>query len=185
MSPQSHVITVNDRQAVWQLMSRTTDAIRKVRDRELERHGISARASAVLFTALRQGPKATPASIAQELILQPHTVSEQLMRLEKEGLIRRINDTKRKNMIRVRVTPKGWELYRKTAVRRSSASILGALSAEERKILWSLMARLRSEAAKRLDVDAENLYPPSDQAEFSPFQGKYAIEDSDYPIQPL
>jgi DNA-binding MarR family transcriptional regulator len=177
MSPRSHVISVNDRQAVWQLMSRTTDAIRKVRDRELEQHGISARANAVLFTALRQGPKATPASVSQELILQPHTVSEQLMRLEKEGLIRRLKDTKRRNIVRITVTQKGWELYRKTAVRRSNESIIGVLNVEERKIMWSFMVRLRSEAAKRLDVDTKNLYPPSDQTEFIPYQGKYLIED--------
>ena len=182
MSPRSHVISVNDRQAVWQLMSRTTDAIRKVRDRELEQHGISARASAVLFTALRQGPEATPASVSQELILQPHTVSEQLMRLEKEGLLRRLNDTKRKNIVRIRVTQKGWELYRKTAVRRSSAIIMGTLNAEERRVLWAFMARLRSAAARRLNVDTKNLYPPSDQTEFTPHQRKYVIDDGGQPL---
>ena len=177
MSVRSHVISVDERQAVWQLMSRTTDAIRKVRDRELERYGISARANAVLFTALRQGRKATPASVAQELILQPHTVSEQLMRLEKEGLIERLKDTKRKNVVRIRVTGVGWELYRKTAVRRSSAGIMGALNADERKVLWTIMAKLRSEAARSLHVDVKDLYPPSDQTVFTPRQGRYAIQD--------
>ncbi len=177
MSSRSHLVFVSEQQATWQLMSRTVDAIRKVRDRELEQYGISARASAVLFTSLRQGPSATPASIAQELMLQPHTVSEQLMRLENEGLIQRLRDTKRKNVIRVRVTQAGWELYKQTAVRRSSASIMGVLKPDERKALWSMVARLRSEAAKRLEVEVKGLYPPSDQAKFSPRQGKYLVED--------
>ena len=45
--------------------------------------------------------RVTPKMIANELYLEPHTVSEMLRRMEKQGLISRKKDLEKKNLIRV------------------------------------------------------------------------------------
>jgi MarR family transcriptional regulator for hemolysin len=167
MSSQQYSLCLDERHTLWQLLSQTAHAVKKARDRELGRYGVSGDVSAILFNAIRQGQKATATSIARALLLQPHTVSGQLTRMEKAGLVLRVKDSQRKNILRIEVTPKGWEQYQKTTRRRSTTRIMGELSPEERKVLWFLLAKLRTGAVRQLGVTTRHLYPPSDPTEFT------------------
>jgi DNA-binding MarR family transcriptional regulator len=151
--------------ALWQLLRRTTRLIYKTRQKELDKYGISADKSSVLFTILRQGGSATPGAIARELFLEYHSVSEQLFRMEKDGLIRRLRETDGRSRVRVLLTKKGYSAYQKSARRKSIGKVFSVLSEEERKELWSMLAKLRETTMKQLKMESTSIYPPSREEE--------------------
>jgi DNA-binding MarR family transcriptional regulator len=148
--------------ALWQLLRRTARAVDKARQRELNRYGISEEQAAVLFTVRRRGRDVTPSMIARELLLEYHSVAEQLVRMEKDGLIRRVRYLDGKSNLQVEMTTKGREYFRKSARRRSTTAIFSALTDEERHQLWALLAKVRDETVRRLDISPTDIYPPSD-----------------------
>jgi DNA-binding MarR family transcriptional regulator len=158
--------SLSEGDALWHLLRRTTRVIQKSRERELRKYNTTIDGAAVLLAIIRQGRMATAAGIARELLLEPHSVSEQLTRMEKNGLILRVRDLERKNLVRIAVTERGYLAYRNSAKRISIRSIMSELTTEELEQLWLLLARLRSRAMKRLNLDAGAVYPPADIAEF-------------------
>ena len=149
---------------LWQLLMRTYQVIFRARQKELNKYGISTRASGVLFTALRY-KLATPSLIAKQLVLEPQSVSEQLKRMENDGLIRRLKDLHKKNLIRVEVTDKGREVYRMAAKRETTRRIMSVLTSEEQRELWRILCKLRKGAMNELGMDDSDHYPPENPDE--------------------
>ena len=149
---------VDENYALWHMCTRTAQVMLKARNRELDRYGITTRISGVLFTILRLEGKATPGSVSRETLLEPHTVSEQLTRMEKRGLIRKVRE-RDKNRVRVELTPEGHEIFRKSAERVSINDLMSTLSPAERKQLWVLLGKIRDRALLQLGMNAEVVYP--------------------------
>ena len=164
-------IRVDERHALWQLLRRTALAIGKAREKELEELGISVEMSALLMTivtiaALRT--RAIPAAIAKTLLLEPNTVSQQLSKMEKMGLVHKTKNLERKNLVRVELTEAGRELLHKSIERRRSIrKIMSVLTEDERRQMWNSLAKLRDAAIKELGVRKPILYPPSDISELA------------------
>lgn len=147
---------------LWQLLHRTFRAADKVRERELEQWGLTAQKSAVLRVVLRLGREATPKEISRQLVLEKNTISEQLKRMEREGLVKKVKDPDRKNVVRIEVTDRGYEFHLKTRTQSSIEKIMSALTDEEKRELWSTLSKIREKANQELGIYITNLYPPSD-----------------------
>ena len=154
--------------ALWQLVARTTYIMGRARQRELNQFGMTSRNSAVLCTIMRLGNNATLSNIAQQLVLEVHSMSAQLKRMEKDGLIERISDHRKRNRMRIVVTDKGYELFIKGMERRTINSMMSVLTEEEQRNLWVIMAKLREQSMLELGKANQSLYPPSDPAELPP-----------------
>ena len=135
---------------LWILLAQTRDVIFKARQKELRRYGISATRSAALFAIQAIGDKETPAQISRWLFREPHSVSELLKRMEKEGLVRRIRDLDKKNLVRVELTERGAEAYYQSLKHESIYRIVASLSEEKCQQLVSCLETLRDEALKEL-----------------------------------
>ena len=85
---------------LWLLLAQTRHAMSGARQKEVAKYNITGRQAAVLHILNNVGYEATPARIARWLLRQDHTVFEGLKRMEQKGLIRRVKDLKRRNMIR-------------------------------------------------------------------------------------
>lgn len=151
--------------ALWQAFTRTHHVISKVRQKELRQHGMTVEEAAVLFTVLRLKGHATPAAISRQLFWELHSVSEQLTRMEAKGLVRKVRDLGRRNLIRAEVTEKGVEVYRESSRRRSAREILSVLTKEEQQQLWALLAKLRTKALDELGGRGSDPFPPTDPGE--------------------
>jgi len=138
---------------LWVLLRQAGDAALRARDKELSQYGISVEEAAVLFVVQATGETATPSEISRWLLRAPHSTSALLIRMEKDGLVRKLNDLKRKNMLRVVMTEKGREAYEKSTARESLHRIMSLLSEEERQQLQSLLERIRNEALKELRIE--------------------------------
>ena len=154
---------IQEKDALWQLLRRTSRVIGKAVERELMKFEISTDTAAVLFTIVRQGKEATPASIARELLLEPNSISEQLSRMQKDGLVRKVKDQEKRNRVLVQLTEKGCLAYRESATFHSSRKAMAVLTPEERATLWDMLARLRDNALGQLNMPGAGSYPPSDR----------------------
>jgi DNA-binding MarR family transcriptional regulator len=153
-------MTLSD--GVWQIMARTNHALARVRQKELHQYGINMNDAIVLFTVIRLKDAASPTAISRQLFWEPHTVSAQLKTMEKKGLIRRVKDQKRQNLIWVEITEKGLEAYRQSSLHKSTRKMMSALTKEEQLQLWAMLAKIRQKTMKELGWDNLEPFPPSD-----------------------
>lgn len=142
-----------DMDSAWVMLHQARDAIVKVREKELKKYGISATKASALFNIQAIGYKATPSEIARHLLRESHSVSTILSRMEKQGLIRKVNDLDRKNMVRVYLTDKGQQVYHEAAKRESIREVMSCLSDEECRQLVSSLRKLRNKALKKLGFE--------------------------------
>jgi DNA-binding MarR family transcriptional regulator len=149
---------------LWWLVSQARDAILRAREKELMQYGVSAIQSMVLFTIQAIGHRATPAEISRWLFRQPHGVSSLLSRMEKDGLVERIKDLDRKNMVRIALTKKGYKAYRDSTRRDSIHRIMSLIPEKERRQLKSRLLKIRDITLKELRIDSKLPYPPSPSA---------------------
>ncbi len=146
----------------WIIFCQTRDAISKARERELHTQHISERHAQMLFIIELIGRKATPAKIARWMLREPHSISEIIDRMESQGLLKKVKDLARKNQVRIEITKKGYEQYRRSFIPRNIPEILSVLSKSERKQLTTLLLKLRREAIRRLNMRYEVPLPPVD-----------------------
>jgi DNA-binding MarR family transcriptional regulator len=132
------------------LLNQTTETIFRARQKELDQFNISTSQGAVLFITRALGERATISEISRWLLRKPHTVSEIVSRMEKRGLLKKTRAPKRKSIIKVALTPKGLEVYRKSKKRQSFRNILSSLSLEERQQMMAYLKRLKESAVNEL-----------------------------------
>jgi DNA-binding MarR family transcriptional regulator len=94
------------------------------------------------------GENATPAEISRWLLREPHSVSGILERMEKNGLIKRVKDLERRNMIRVTFTEKGKQAYGVVRRRGVWHKIMEVLTAEEQEYLAYLLNKVHEKVLK-------------------------------------
>jgi len=145
---------------LWVLMRQTRDAMTKSREKELEISGISSIQAAVLFTIQAIGREATPAEISRRLVREPHSVSGLLSRMEKQGLIKRIKDLPKRNMVRIVATEKGQAAYEESTKRIVMHEVMATLTESEQKELWETLQKLRDKALKLAGIGHELPFPP-------------------------
>jgi DNA-binding MarR family transcriptional regulator len=148
-------------QDLYLLFARARYLTFRAREKELQRYGLTPEQAQVLFLAQALGNKATPAEISRMLLRQPHTVSAMVNRMKANGLIKKVKDLDRKNLIRVTLTEKGVEAYKLTTKRGPIRRILGELNEEERKVFHQYLERIMYKAREELGMDRDDL-PPSE-----------------------
>jgi len=133
---------------LWVLLAQAREAMYKARQKELRLYNLSPRQSAVLFIIRAIGDKVTPAEISRWLLREPHSVSEIISRMEKQGLLKKVRDLYRKNLVRIELTEKGSEAYNQAIKRDSIHTIMSALSDEERRQFSTMLEKIRDRALK-------------------------------------
>lgn len=137
---------------LWHLLAMTIETMRKVRKNELAEYGIIPRRAAVLDTIVKLGGKAKPGDISHMLLRESHSVHEILHRMEKDCLLKKINDPYRKNGVLVELTEKGFKAYRVLEKRKSLLKIMSNLNKKERSQLKSHLMVLLENSRKEINI---------------------------------
>jgi len=145
---------------LWMLLTHTRYAIYRAREKELQRYGVSPEQVGVLFIVQALGNRATPSEIARLIIRQPHTVSALIERMAEKGLVKKMHDLDRKNLVRVSLTEKGQKVYDISTKRGPIHRIMGSLSATERSNFQKTLEKLQAQARKEIGLDREEFFPP-------------------------
>jgi len=148
---------------LWSLLNRTRQLVYKAIKKELNQYDITTRRAVILSIVMRLGGKTTQPEIARQLFTGRHVVSEQLTRMENEGLIKRFRDTSRKNEVNVEVTEKGRQLHEKVHIPHTILDTMSILTEDEVVELWRILAKLRDNRIRSLGLNPDNidLFPPS------------------------
>ena len=147
---------------LWWLLNRTRDAMFKVRTRELRKADLSVRQSGALLIIKTLGGRAILSEIARWMFKEPHSVSGLITRMEEEGLVKRVKDLEKKNLVRVEITEKGQQAYEHSVKREALHRVMSSLSEEERDQFGSCLVKLRNKALEDLATDTrmiDNLPP--------------------------
>lgn len=131
---------------LWLLLLKVRRLIFKARERELSQYGVTPEQAGVLYIAHNAGEKVTPAEIARLTFREPHTVSGLISRMEKVGLVKKVKDMDRKNLVRVALTDKGRQDYNQSTKRESIHLVMSCLSKEESRQLRLYLEKLQDRA---------------------------------------
>jgi len=142
--------TVDRDRQLWKLLSETYHTMWRSREKELDMAGISAIQAGVLLLVNNSQEPVTPAVLSRFLYREPHTISGLLTRMEKQGLVKRVKDLKRKNQVRIVLTEKGKKAYEKQNRAGVTNKILTTLTAEERSNFVAYLEKLKKAALKEL-----------------------------------
>jgi DNA-binding MarR family transcriptional regulator len=137
--------------ALWVMIAQTRDSLLRARQRDYARFNISNERRAVLWSIQNNGGKATPVEIARQLFRELHSVSEMLIRMEKEGLITR-ERTSGKSRIIAKLTPKGHEIFEQSLHNETDKRIFSTLTKKQRERLLSYLWKIRSKVLNELGI---------------------------------
>jgi len=138
--------------ALWWLVLHVRRAMHKLRARELFEFGITPEESSVLSVVQAIGKRATPAEIARYLLREPHSISTLLSRMKETGLVNKVKDLEKKNLIRIELTSKGRKAYKQALTRESIHKVMSCLSEEERRQLDMLLEKLCRKTVEELGL---------------------------------
>jgi len=133
----------------------------RVREKELQRYNMTPEQAQVLMIAQELDNKGTPAEISRKLVRQPHTISALVNRMERKGLVSKVKDLERKNMVRVALTKKGEKALEVSRKGGPIRRILGILNEGERREFHDYLERIMLKSREELGLDRDNL-PASD-----------------------
>ena len=142
--------------SLWLLLSQTRAALFKARHKRVGKY-IHFNQAAALVAVWSYNGKATPATLSRRLFLEPHTVSELIIRMEKKGLIKKKRDVKRENVIRISITKKGRDFCLKAVQPQFIKNIVFALSEEQRTQLRTCLQILYEKALEELSNEEEKM----------------------------
>jgi DNA-binding MarR family transcriptional regulator len=153
--------TEDQDQDLWLLLTHTRYAVFRAREKELQRYGLSPEQASLMFVVIGMGNKATPAALSRYLLRQPHTVSALVDRMVKKGLVKKVKDLERKNLVRVVITEKGQHAYELTTKRGPIHRIMNTLKKDEKQEFSTYLEKIYTEARKEIGMDRDKL-PSSD-----------------------
>jgi len=147
--------------ALWVMIAQTKDGLLRARQRDYARFNISNERRAVLWSIQNNGGKATPVEIAHQLFRELHSVSEMLVRMEKEGLITR-EKTSGKSRIEVKLTQKGLEIFDQSLYNETDRRIFSVLTKKQRERLLSYLWKIRGQVLSELGIPEWQIKYPLD-----------------------
>jgi DNA-binding MarR family transcriptional regulator len=130
------------------LISRARDMTLNARQKDLAPFNVSSRQAYILRVLFQLGQKATLSELAKYNEREINTLSVQMTRMVKDGLVKKVRLTPKSTLLTFELTEKGLETYRQTSKMKTDRAIMGALSAAERLELIRLLEKVIKKAEK-------------------------------------
>ncbi len=134
----------------WSTFNQAYWVMIRVAEKELRALDLTMSQAAVLFWVKTSETPLTPTDLSRLLFRRPHSVYDLLDRMEKQGLVTRTRDPKRKNVTRVILTSEGQLAFGRQKRVRAIAGILAELSPQETGMMLAALGKLRKRAIEEL-----------------------------------
>jgi DNA-binding MarR family transcriptional regulator len=146
---------------IWRLLLQNRNAMLKFRSKELALYGLTHRQAGILAILGATQGDTNAYRIAKWIVLEPHTVSTFLNRMEAKGIIKKsaASEGGRKTS-KFELTDKGWEAYHKVMRFESIPKVLEVLTDEDRIALISILKKIRDETLRQIGIRTKLPYPP-------------------------
>ena len=130
------------------LLGRARHLMVKARQKELNPYHISPRQANVIFVLYNLGHKATLSELAKHTDRENNTLSIQLTRMERDGIVKKVRETPKSTLISFELTEKGIETYNFAKQSKTIKQIMSVLSEEERQELIGILKKIIKKAGK-------------------------------------
>lgn len=144
---------------LWLLLNKTRSAIFKLRHRKVGQY-LPPNQAAALVTVWAFDGKVTPVELSRQLFLEPHSVSELIVRMEQKGLVTKAKDKNRGNVVRLSITDRGRELCGKVMGKDLIHDIMASLTGEQQEQLRSCLMVLFTASLAELGIKNDDLLLP-------------------------
>jgi DNA-binding MarR family transcriptional regulator len=138
---------------LFQLLRYTADAIHRTREYELKKYNLTPEQAGALVCILSLGNNATQAELSRWLFRLPNSITILINRMEKLGLVKKRPDKKRRNIVRLSLTKKGYEAYLHSIEFEAFYPIIDALTPEQRRQMQSVLEVIRKKTFENLHLD--------------------------------
>ncbi len=132
----------------WILIGKAREDMLKARQKELAPYEISPRQAYVCDILFHLGRKSTIAEVAKHVDREVNTLSQQLNRMEKDGLVKRYQEKAKSTLLTFELTEKGLAAYQNSLKRAAIKKIMSVLSEQELAQLIAMMEQIISAAEK-------------------------------------
>ena len=122
---------LSENERAWENLAVTYMTLQRARELELDRVGLTICRAGVLYFLKTSKEPLTPMKLSRLMNRQPHTVSVLLTRMQAQGLVKKTKDLDRKNQVRVSLTKKGDEAFKRQMAEKSARNIASCLSKKE------------------------------------------------------
>jgi DNA-binding MarR family transcriptional regulator len=137
---------------LWRLVGRANHSILVLRQRELRQHGVAFSQLYLLGRIKDLGTDATLNELAKQVERQPNVISKQTVCMENDGLIKRIKNKPKSNLLKLELTQKGLELIEIARQSESIDAIFSSLSKDERQQMESILNKILIKTQKYKSV---------------------------------
>jgi len=138
----------NEDEKTFMNLARANMTLQRAIDLELSRVGLTIPQAGVLYFLQITKEPLTPMKLSRLLHRQPHTVSALVTRMEAQGLVKATKDLERKNWVRLSLTKKGQEAYKRQLGERIAFNATACLSKKERETLNEICKKLTARGAE-------------------------------------
>jgi len=147
---------------LWLLIADVNHKMYQVRNKELSKHGVTARQMHILRLIEALGEKAGASVIAKLTERNLDVVSRQAVGMEKDGLIKRIRVKPKSRLLKLELTDKGRELLKISRFSNGINEVSSILTEKELKKLHAALTRLLTKL-KQYDpaTDTDRLFSPN------------------------
>ena len=159
----------DDALKTWVRLRQASEAMERVLETGLDKHDATLAQIDVLGVLSASKIPVTPGAIASYTFRQQHSVSAQLSRMKRAGLVTKRRGQKDQRVVTIKMQPKGEEVLEQTreaGLGQARKLLKAALSDEEIKQLDKLLKKVRDQALQRLRMEAEPLPNTFDAAKF-------------------
>ena len=125
---------VNNDFALWRTLDHTRFMVSRLREKELDQFGITPEMAHVLDILTQNGGSVTMNELADITVRRHHSVSTQIARMAKQGLVNKVKSRTDLRGYNILITEKGRELF-KQITRDSIMKAFSCLSEEDKKAL--------------------------------------------------
>ena len=127
---------------LWVLLADVRHLIYLNREKELRKYGMTPDRAGILNIIMEKESNLSPAQLARYTLVTPQSLSSVLNGMKREGLIEKIQNPTRANMLRIVITPKGKRAYYGSRKRKSIHHALSSLTEDEKGLLRSCLAKI-------------------------------------------
>ena len=118
------------------------------RQKELAPYNILSRQAYIMFILYNLDHKVTLAELSKYTDRKIGTLSIQMTRMERDGLVKKSRDTPKSALVKYELTKKGIRAYKISNKMKSEKAIMSVLSEEERRQLIAILTKVINAAEK-------------------------------------
>ena len=141
-------VRMTKNEVLWENMVITCMTLQRARELELAQVGLTMPQAGVLYFLKITKEPLTPMKLSRLMSRQPHTLSALVSRMEAQGLVKTTKDLKKKNWVRVSLTKKGQQAFKRQMGQKLARNVTSCLSKKELETMPPICSRLRAEATK-------------------------------------